>query len=237
MPALPDEPSPIGGDYRHLREDELLRLFAHHREQGDDQRRRAVWEALVVKTFDRVVAAVKVFRFPGGKPLPLHQRDDATQEAYLRAQAMAGSFRGTTEAEYRVALAKCVWYACMDFGRRELRHDEQVAGSIDAPAFADEHGDRGRYDDAIESEARRRQEESLDRLAAEAALARERDLVAWAISQVENDGQRAVLEMTYLEGLDGAEIAARLEISMDNVYARRLRGKRRMEKILREGRP
>jgi DNA-directed RNA polymerase specialized sigma24 family protein len=54
---------------------------------------------------------------------------------------------------------------------------------------------------------------------------------------VENDNYRAVLEPTYLEGLPGDEIAERLDISPDNVYARRSRGVKQLEEILRDHRP
>jgi DNA-directed RNA polymerase specialized sigma24 family protein len=40
--------------------------------------------------------------------------------------------------------------------------------------------------------------------------------------------------MTYLEGLSGDEIAERLNITADNVYARRSRGMKQLEKILRD---
>ena len=55
----------------------------------------------------------------------------------------------------------------------------------------------------------------------------------WAIGRVGNDNYRAVLELTYIEKLDGAAIAERLAISPENVYQRRRRGVKELEKILR----
>ena len=60
---------------------------------------------------------------------------------------------------------------------------------------------------------------------------------AWAIARVENDSHREVLEMTYLQKLAADEIADRLGISLDNVYARRSRGVKRLEEMLRDPGP
>src|SRR4051794_30970693 len=165
------EPSP---DFRHLRADELIELYAYHREQHDADRMRAVWEALAVKTYDRIRQLVKGFHFPGGERLPEHRVDDAVQEAYLLVQSKAAKFRGGSPGEYGAILAQWVWNACMDYGRRELQHDKHIGGSIDAPAF-DEDGDRFRYADALEAEARRRETDRLDKEETEVELARDRD--------------------------------------------------------------
>jgi RNA polymerase sigma factor (sigma-70 family) len=221
----------------HLRVDELIELYAHHRERRDLERMRAVWEALVVTTVDRIRQLVKVFHFPGGERLPADRVDDAIQEAYLLVLSKVEKFRGSSEGEFRAILAKWVWNACMDYGRGELRHDQRVAGSLDELVSDEEGGDRYRYANALEAEARRREADRLEKEHTETELAGERDLLAWGIAQVENDDHRAVLEMTYLEGLTSEEIASRLDISLENVYQRRRRGKKRLEEILREGRP
>lgn len=60
--------------------------------------------------------------------------------------------------------------------------------------------------------------------------------MAWGISQVANDNYREVLEMTWIQKLPADEIADQLGISMENVYARRSRGAKELEKILRDPR-
>ena len=222
-------------EFRHLPVHELIRRFAQARRAGD-RNAEPLWEALVVKTFDRVKQSVKGFRFPNGQALRPDQRDDAIQDAYLRVRAMASTFDGASEGEYFAALHTCVWFACMDFGRDELRHEKGIGGSLDEPAFEAE-GDRGRYDDALEADARRRDREALEKLEDEARRRRDHDLVAWGISQVGNDNYRKVLELTFLEKLDGEQIAARLDITTDNVYARRSRGLKQLEEVLRDRRP
>lgn len=221
-------------EFAHLPVHELIKQFARHRDAADD-RMHAVWEALVVKTFDRVHQSVKSFTFPGGQRLSDDQRKDAAQEAYVRVRDMASTFQGSSEGEYVAALAKCVWFACMDYGRSELRYERGIGGSLDEPAFDDE-GDRGRFDETLERDAWRRGAELLDKLQQEARAHRDRGLVAWAIAQVENEKHRTVLELTLIHKLDGDAIAAKLSISTDNVYARRSRGLKRLEEILRDRR-
>lgn len=235
IPRTPSDPPPVSREFAHLPVHELIKQFARFRDTGDE-RMHAVWEALVVKTFDRVHQSVKSFTFPGGQRLSEDQRKDAAQEAYVRVQDMAATFQGTSEGEYRAALAKCVWFACMDFGRSELRHEKGIGGSLDEPAF-DDAGDRGRFDEALERDASRRGAELLDKLEQEARAQRARGLVAWAIAQVENEKHRTVLELTLIHKLDGNAIAERLSISTDNVFARRSRGLKRLEAILRDRRP
>jgi RNA polymerase sigma factor (sigma-70 family) len=221
-------------DFAHLPVHELLRRFAALRADGDD-RMSAVWEALVITTFDRVEQSVRLFRFPSGPPLREHLRDDAVQEAYLRLQDMADGFEGTTEGAYYAALHRCVWYACMDLGRDELRHERRSRGSLDEPAFED--SDRGRFDDALEAAAGRRDADARDKLERELRAQRDHDLVQWGVAQVGNDGYREMLELTVFEKLDGETIAARLDITTTNVYQRRRRALQKLEEVLRDRRP
>jgi RNA polymerase sigma factor (sigma-70 family) len=180
---------------------------------------------------------VKAFHFPDThEGFPPHRVDDAIQEAYLLVQAKAGKLRGSTEGEFYAALSQWVWNACMDYGRRELRHDRHAGGSLDELAF-DESGDRSRFEGELEAEAGRRETERGDKEEAERSLARERALFEWAIAQIENDGYRRVLELTFIEKLTGEQIAERLDITPENVYQRRSRGLRKLQEILRERRP
>ena len=60
------------------------------------------------------------------------------------------------------------------------------------------------------------------------------DLVAWGITQVENDKYREVLWLTIVDPTTSDEVAARLDITLDNVYQRRRRGMKQLEAILRD---
>ncbi|HWM11440.1 MAG TPA: sigma-70 family RNA polymerase sigma factor [Solirubrobacteraceae bacterium] len=215
-----------------LPDDELITRFCLHRDRGELERARELWEQLALANFDRVSQLVAAHRFPGGGAIARDDLPDATQEAFLRVMAMGASFREAALGQFRAALRSCVSNACLDFGRRQLRHDRHAAGSLDERY--DPSGEAGPYDAAIARHSLER-----EALAAEAAAAGERgaeahDLLAWAIARVENDSHREVLEMTYFRTLPADEIAGRLGISLDNVYARRSRGLKRLEEVLRD---
>ena len=210
----------------------LLRRYADAHERGERDAAAAIWERLAVNNFDRVQQIVKAFRFtPGGRGLPEHEWGSAATDAYLRVVAMGAGFRGREVGQFRAALVSCVQNACRDYGRRELRHDQRAAGSIDERF--EEGGEAGPYDAALARHHAEQRERALDALAAEGSRQEAEQLVAWAIAQVRNERYREVLELTWLEKLSGEEVAARLGITPDNVYARRSRGNKELERILR----
>jgi RNA polymerase sigma factor (sigma-70 family) len=217
---------------RHLRDDHILALFCRHRDQSDLARASDLWELLAIRNADRVRQIVHAFRFPGGQALPHDDREDAAQEAFLRVVAMGASFRGAELGQFRAALVRCVRNACMDYGRKLLRHDQHAAGSLDE-RFADGEA-AGPYDGAIARHSLDRALAAADDLADEERRLEAHDLVAWAVGEVEHDSNREVLELTLFAKLPADEIADRLGISMDNVYARRSRGMKRLEEILRD---
>ena len=219
MPCQPD----------HL----LLSHYVDARERGELELARSLWEQLAVNNFDRVKQIVKAFRFsPGGRGLPDHEWGSAASEAYIRVIAMGASFRHREVGRFYAALVTCVQNSCKDFGRKELRHDKRAAGSVDARFEPD--GEAGPYDKALAAHDEYLREQVGDALRAEHSRVEAEQLVAWGISQVANDNYREVLEMTWLQKLPAEEIADRLGISMENVYARRSRGGKELEKILRD---
>lgn len=231
MPKRPAETARTETSVERLREEELFHLFCRHRDRGDHERAAAMWQGVALHNFDRIKAVVQAFRFDGSGRIAHHDIDDAVQEAYLRVVAMGRTFEGEALGQFRVALKTCISNACMDFGRKELRHAKRADGSLD-----DGYEDSGSspYDRAIA-----RQSVELEELAAEADADEERlremtELVAWGIAQVENDGHRAVLQLTFLQPTPGDEIAALLGITLDNVYQRRRRGMKQLEAILRD---
>ncbi|MDP9384208.1 MAG: DUF1492 domain-containing protein [Actinomycetota bacterium] len=213
----------------------LLRRYADARERGELEAAGDLWGRLVVNNFDRVQQIVKAFRFsPGGPGLPEHEWGSAASEAYLRVAAMGANFRKREVGQFYAALVTCVQNACRDYGRRELRHDIRKAGSTDATY--DDGGEAGPFDAALaayDAELRARAREALE---AERDRRDAEHLVAWGIAQVSNDNYREVLALTYLDKLPAEAIASRLGISIDNVYARRSRGIKELETILRDRR-
>jgi RNA polymerase sigma factor (sigma-70 family) len=211
----------------------LLGKFVDAHEHGDLTAAAEYWERLAVNNFDRVLAAVKAFRFmPSGTLIPEDEQRSAASEAYMRVIAMSAGFRKREPGRYYAALNTLVEHTCLDFGRKELRHQKRAAGSLDQRYEPD--GDAGPYDAALaayDSDLRRQSREALEE---EASRQEAERLVAWGIAQIKNDNYRKVLELTYLEKLPGEAIAQRLAIKIDTVYKRRERGLDQLERILRE---
>jgi RNA polymerase sigma factor (sigma-70 family) len=209
----------------------LLRRYAAARARGDRQSAAQVWEQLATNNFDRIQQVVKLFRFsPGGPRLPEHEWGSAASEAFMRVLAMGANFQGREAGQFYAALATCVQNSCRDYGRKELRHDKRKAGSIDTTF--EPGGEAGPYDAALAAYDAALRQRSTDAVEEERGRLQAEHVAGWAIAQVPNDNYREVLEMTYLQKLAAEEIADRRGISVDNVYARRSRGVKELEKIL-----
>jgi len=211
----------------------LLRCYHAAMSRGDQPAAADAWEQLSVNNFDRIQQTVKLFRFSaGGRGIPDHEWGSAVSEAYIRLRGMGTHFRKQEVEAYYAALVQCVQNSCKDFGRKEFRHIKRSAGSLDQRF--DPESETGPYDAALVSWEAARREQSADDIVDELHKEWAETFVAWGISQIKNDKHRKVLELTYIEKLEADEIAERLGISMDNVYARRSRGLREVGKILRE---
>jgi RNA polymerase sigma factor (sigma-70 family) len=220
----------------HEPDELLLRRYADARDGGDLELAGEIWKQLAVNNFDRVKQLVKAFRFsPGGAGIPDHEWGSAASEAYLRVVAMGAGFRTREAGRFYAALVTCVQNSCRDFGRKELRHDRRAAGSIDTTFEPD--GEAGPFDAALAAYDAHLREQAGEAIEAEHSRVEAEELVEWAISRVANDSYRGVLELTWLRKLPAEEIAEQLGISLDNVYARRSRGGKELERILRDLRP
>ena len=213
----------------------LLRRYAVARDRGRDDEAAQLWARLTEHNFDRIKILCRGFRFPGGTGLPPDEAGSAATEAYLRVLAMGASFRERELGQFRAAVVRVVNHTCLDFGRKELRHLKHAAGSLDATW--DDGGEGGPYDAALAAYDEELRARADDALREEQSRQEAEGLVHWAIGRVRNDNYRAVLELTYGPKLDGDAIAERLGITTDNVYQRRRRGLKEVEKILRAPRP
>jgi len=211
----------------------LLVSYAAARARGDQPAAAEAWERLAVNNFDRVQQIVGAFRFsPGGPKLPEDEWGSAATGAYLRVIAMGAKFEQREIGAFYAALVKCVHNACWDFGRKELRHERRAGGSLDATY--EPGGEAGPYDAALGGHEARLREETGEALEAERSRIEAEELITWAIARIENSKYREVLELTWRDKLAAEEIAKRLGIKMDNVYARRSRGTKELERILRD---
>ena len=211
----------------------LLRRYVDARDRGDLGQAAEIWKQLAVNNFDRVNQIVKAFRFSAAGPgLPEHERGSAASEAYLRVIAMGANFRKRELGRYYAALVTCVQNSCRDYGRKELRHDKRAAGSVDRTYDTDSTA--GPYDAALAAYDAELRERATDAVQAELDKLEAEHLVGWGISQIANPKYREVLELTYSKKLSTQKIADQLGISTDNVFARRSRGIKELEKILRD---
>lgn len=210
--------------------DELLRLVVITRD-GDRKatgKAKAAWKALVAKDIDRVRGIVSAFRHkenPGIRVDP-DDVDQVAQDSYIRMLGMA--FRGTSEGEYRSAMSTCVRFECMDHCRRKMEEDKRRGGSLDDGIKSREGDTRPRFEKEIAERERQRiaDEESLAR------LADRRERLDEAISKIEDERKRKVLEMTR-ERCTTEEIMAALDTSEANVYQLRRRALKLVEEIFR----
>lgn len=214
-------------------DDFFIRRFARARDNGDAEGARRIWEDACVRKFDLVAGLIRGHRFPGGGYLAPADREDAQTECMLRIIQMGENFRGTTGAEFRAAIRRACWFGCMDVGRDVLAYEQKIGGSLDARY---EDSDAGKFDDVVERYMRDRADLAADAEQAQEQMQRDRELLHWAIGQVENENLRAVLELTFIEKLSGDAIAEQLGITPDNVYKRRERGLKKLEEILRDHR-
>ncbi len=215
-------------------DDFFIRRFARARDAGDADAAREIWEDACLRKFDLVKGLARGHRFPGGQHLAAADAEDAVTEAMERILKMGANFRGSTGAEFRAAIKRAVWFACMDTGRDLLAHEKHIGGSLDERY--DDSADAGPYDAAVERYLRERADAAADSESAKKEARSAVELVRWAIAQLSNDGYRAVLELTYIDRRSGEEIAARLGIDPNNVYKRRERGLKKLEEILRDHR-
>jgi DNA-directed RNA polymerase specialized sigma24 family protein len=211
----------------------LLNRYHAAVSRGDSPAAAEAWEQLTLNNYDRIKQTVKLFRFSAAsRGIPDYDQGSAVSEAYLRVRAMGANFRKQEIEAFYAALKQTVEHACRDFGRKEFRHERRSGGSLDERFEND--SEVGRYSVALAAWEAARRERSAEAIADELKTQSVENFVAWGIRQVENDNYREVLELTYIDRLEAGEIAERLEISMDNVYARRSRGVRELGKILRD---
>lgn len=184
------------------------------------------WRHLAARHYDRLRGLVVAFRFPGAPDVRIgaDDYDDATQECFIRAVKMLGSFRGTTFGEFLGALRTCVKNTCMDFCRRRLTRERHIAGSIDEPVRGADDETLGRFDAALGKIASR---QDLDRVTARDALA----ALSAGIGQLENEEMREVLRRK-MSGYSSGEVADELNLTVANVDQLCSRGVRKLKEVI-----
>jgi RNA polymerase sigma factor (sigma-70 family) len=210
-----------------LSQDELLRLVVICRDKHTG-RARAAWTNLITLDIDRVRGIAATFRlreYPGVR-VARDDVEDVTQKAYIRLLKMLGTFRGTTEGEYRAAMRTCIGRECQDHLRDVMKREMREAGSVDEVVTDKEGKGRLKFDPEI---AKKEQERIDDQEARERQLELQRK-VRDAIESLDGN-RRRVLELD-LERCPTAQIANELSTSEANVYQLRRRALQQLRKIL-----
>jgi RNA polymerase sigma factor (sigma-70 family) len=210
-----------------LRDDELVRLFALARDQGNRERAVDIWAQIVGRHADRVIAMVAAWRYPGsGDRVQDKDRAEAVSLALWKVgKKLVNTFKGTTLPELRAAMKRAVDFACRDTLRRVAAYEKHQAGSLNEPAGEDSN--TSRYEDELADDGGF---EAFDREQEQRSAA---ERVAAALKKLP-DNMRQVLELT-LDGLDVPQIAAKLNTSKDNVYQLRSRGMKKLKEVLGDG--
>jgi RNA polymerase sigma factor (sigma-70 family) len=233
--ALSDPDSSARPSFRMPAEPDrfLLRRYHAAMARGDKREAAAAWEQLAINNYDRIKQTVKAFHYSAGsRGIPDYDQGSAISEAFLRIRAMGANFRKQEIEAFYAALRQTVEHACRDYGRKDFRHERRSGGSLDQRY--DSESETGPYSGALAAWEAGRRDRAAEVVADELGRQRAEQLVSWGIGQIKNDNYREVLELTYNDHLEAEEIAERLGISMDNVYARRSRGVRELGKVLRD---
>jgi DNA-directed RNA polymerase specialized sigma24 family protein len=132
---------------------------------------------------------------------------------------MVRTFHGTTMGEWVNSTKTLVETTCMDVQRKAARRTEHET-SFDAGADDPETANPDWKGAAKAQEDHQRNAEKAEA----------EGFVAWALSQIDDDRRRLVLERG-LDGVPAEDIAAELGVSMANLYAIRSRGIKDLRKL------
>jgi RNA polymerase sigma factor (sigma-70 family) len=173
---------------------------------------------LAVRSYDLIRLRVQRFRHPSspGVGIPRDDWDDAAQDAWMRAVQALLNLR--QPAAFRGVLHSAITNACMDWCRRDLRHDKRRGGSIDETREAADGSSLGAMDAQLGRIAGR-----SPGIAERVAAADELDRALAALPE----RQRQVVRLTE-QGYVSKEIAELLGESVANVDQLRSRAYRRL---------
>lgn len=201
-----------------------LRRFVACRDAGDEAGADLAWRELVELSLDRITNLVDAWAWRKA-PLDDHERADAIAEAIFRMwHKVRTTYEGTSMGELHNLLERLVGFACSDVVRAAVKHRRREK-PLDA-TWTDEEGD---VQDASSYEVTESQAKHVRDLQKDEA----RHDVDWALARMTNARYREAIE----DGLDGVpaeETAARMGVTIDNLYQLRRRGLVALRALLQE---
>lgn len=149
------------------------------------------------------------------KHVPYHDMEEIAHEVFVRAYQSLPNFK--SKGGFKQWLSVIAVRTCYDYWRRKYKSREVPMSSL-----SNKHRDW--LEKVISTES--------SRLADEKAFQQEaREVLDWALGKL-SAADRMVLELVYLEGLSGKEVANLLGWSLANVKVRSFRSCKKFRKIL-----
>lgn len=215
-PTDRDDLKDVAGVER-MTNDELARRVVELRDE-------AAATELAMRSYDLITMRVRRFEHPAspGVRIPRDDWADAAQDAWLRTRRALLNLRDPRA--WQAALRTAVHNTCMDWCRRDLRHDRHRGGSIDDTREGSDGGRHGAMDAPLGEIARRGGDATADRVADADALDR-------ALATL-SPKQRDVVRLTDL-GYGSREISEMTGESVANVDQLRSRAYRQLRRELR----
>jgi RNA polymerase sigma-70 factor (ECF subfamily) len=170
--------------------------------------RTNAFETLITRYGDFVLRIVK-------RHIPCNEIEDVTQNAFLRIYQSLPMYKGT--GEFRAWLSSIAVRTCYDYWRKAYKSRE-----ISMNCITEDH--RKWLENAVT-------EESISLIKDKDGKRMATELLEWALGKLSAE-ERMVLELIYLEGRSGREVADLLGWSIANVKVRSFRLKRKLKSIL-----
>lgn len=167
------------------------------------------FESLIKRYGDIVLRIVK-------KHIPYNEIEDVTQNAFLRIYQSLPMYKGT--GDFKNWLSSITVRTCYDYWRKAYRSREVPINFITKK--------HQKWLEDMVSDLPENQPDDKDNKK-EAA-----ELLEWALDRLSPE-DRMVLELVYLEGHSGREVADLLGWSLSNVKVRSFRLKRKLKSILK----
>jgi RNA polymerase sigma-70 factor (ECF subfamily) len=170
--------------------------------------RTNAFETLITRYGDFVLRIVK-------RHIPCNEIEDVTQNAFLRIYQSLPMYKGT--GEFRAWLSSIAVRTCYDYWRKAYKSRE-----ISMNCITEDH--RKWLENAVT-------EESISLIKDKDGKRMATKLLEWVLGKLSAE-ERMVLELIYLEGRSGREVADLLGWSIANVKVRSFRLKRKLKSIL-----
>jgi RNA polymerase sigma-70 factor (ECF subfamily) len=149
------------------------------------------------------------------KHVPYNEVEDVAQDSFIRVFEALATFKG--KGEFKQWLYAITLRTCYDYWRKAYRSKEISMNSLTE-----------RHQDWLEEVISERSESELQ----DKGLQKEAgELLDWALAKLSAE-DRMVVELIYLEGLTGKEVADLLGWGLSNVKVRAFRSRKKLEKLL-----